>query len=1301
MDRTKQPRTEEYLQELARLQAEQTAEREQSLAKEPESAQTFVPEEYHYFKYENFEKGVVISQADRDEAHRIILQEGYEDFRVVMKSSAFHQTEGTVGTATMYTKARERVTLSFDAEGVIDSRCQSWKCFYQNSPALKRAGMDPDAQRKICAHQAALLYLTIDYLKNKGSDVDATNSAGELFLTELSQRARHVRREQAVPAAQMQPLILEPYIVEEERGELSLCLRIGSGKLFKVKDIPEVLEALEHGRSLPFGKSTTLYLKKDKLGKTGLKLLNYVERVAREEDERQVHLDEARQRGSNFYDTNYAYELRDKIPLYGARMDDFFALYEGKSLEFQLQGQGRKEKHQLLLKERPLHLRATLQAVREHDQFEGISLTGSMPQLYTGLANVYYCRDASFCRSEKKEEQLLGTFAGASENGRFDVRIGRGQLKKFYREVLPYLRKRIDLKEMDDEVIARHIPPEAKLICYLDYQDGEVIAQAQAVYGNEAMSVTSPHREELTTANLLREDVWSPFDEAEQEEPVQELEYVPNAYPEDFNYQTQERNWLKEIYQKNNREKEERRLREEREEKERLEREKLEKERAQWEKKMEQTRLQEQMHASYRDKEAESAMLEQLREYFTEYDEMLDLLIMEPSQEVLFDFLDHGLDEMLETMEVHSTERFRKIRVRRKVNMNVGVSVTSGLLDLDITSDELTPEELRDLIDGYRRRQRFIRLRSGDFLRLEDNEQAEQLSEMMETLHISLKEFVAGKMHLPAYRSLYLDKMLEENQNIYADRDKHFRRLVKNFKGAQDSEDEVPEGLKHVLRSYQKAGYKWLRMLDHCGFGGILADEMGLGKTLQVITVLQAVKEETTAQAVAPAEADDITNTSNDGAGTSVMIDPDVAVHDGGGEEPTTSATSLIVCPASLVYNWGEELRRFAPDLKVGLVTGGVAERHLMINTATAYDVLVTSYDLLKRDIDVYDGIDFRFEVIDEAQYIKNHTTAAAKSVKLISARTKFALTGTPIENRLSELWSIFDYLMPGFLYEYLTFQREFEVPIVKGGEEEPQERLRRMVTPFVLRRLKADVLKDLPEKLEEIRYAGMESQQRKLYDAQVLQMKQTLASQSDSDFGKNKIQILAQLTKIRQICCDPTLAFDDYKGESAKRTAAMDLISTAIDSGHRILVFSQFVSMLNLLEEELKAAKIDYYRITGATPKKERVELVNEFNENEVPVFLISLKAGGTGLNLTGADVVIHYDPWWNLAAQNQATDRAHRIGQQKVVTVYKLIMKNTIEEKILELQEKKRQLSDDILGAEDVASTALHREELLELLT
>ena len=368
---------------------------------------------------------------------------------------------------------------------------------------------------------------------------------------------------------------------------------------------------------------------------------------------------------------------------------------------------------------------------------------------------------------------------------------------------------------------------------------------------------------------------------------------------------------------------------------------------------------------------------------------------------------------------------------------------------------------------------------------------------------------------------------------------------------------------------------------------------------------------------------------------------------------------------------------------------------------ADSEDILLTSYDLLKRDISEYEGYKFRCEIIDEAQYIKNANTQAAKAVKEVQADFRLALTGTPVENRLSELWSIFDYLMPGFLYSYKKFREEVEIPAVQNSDEDAMKRLQKMIRPFVLRRLKKEVLTDLPDKLEENMFVQLTGEQQKLYDAHVKRMMLMLDKQSEEEFKTSKITILAELTKLRQICCDPSLIFADYKADSAKVDMCLNMISNAVESGHKILLFSQFTTMLDHLAKRLEEEKISYYMLTGSTSKEKRAQMVENFNTDDTQVFCISLKAGGTGLNLTAADIVIHFDPWWNLAVQNQATDRAHRIGQKNVVNVYKLIVKDTIEENILKLQEKKRELADQILEGEGLNGGSFTKEELMELLS
>lgn len=648
--------------------------------------------------------------------------------------------------------------------------------------------------------------------------------------------------------------------------------------------------------------------------------------------------------------------------------------------------------------------------------------------------------------------------------------------------------------------------------------------------------------------------------------------------------------------------------------------------------------------------------------------------IISHDDQAAFLFLEQGLPHFYELAEVFISSNMKRIRILSAPRTAVGVSVSNGLLEIDIHSDSLPYEELAGILNSYRRRQKYYKLKSGEFLKLENNSLS-VLSELADGLRLSEQAIRGGRISVPLYRASYIDAVLtSHNSDIQSHRDRYFKSLIRDMKSVADSDYEVPDAMKPILRDYQKTGYRWLCTIAQLGFGGILADDMGLGKTLQIITLLEHARLEAISKTV------DLTDTASHTA-----CPPPV---------------SLIVCPSSLVYNWDSEIEHFAPTLKTLLITGTAQERQELLTHYADYDVLITSYDILKRDIASYDNLHFHYQIIDEAQYIKNHRTQAARSVCSIHSVTRFALTGTPIENRLSELWSIFEYLMPGFLYPYAYFRSELEQPIVENKDQIAATRLQQLVRPFIMRRLKTDVLKELPDKLEHAVYAQMTDEQNKLYTANTLKLQKDLEQQSDSMFKTSKIQILAELTKLRQLCCDPSLIYQNYHGGSAKLDTCIQLIENAMAGGHKILLFSQFTSMLDVIERRLKAERILYYRLDGSTKSEQRTRLVNAFNENKIPVFLISLKAGGTGLNLTGADIVIHYDPWWNAAAQNQATDRAHRIGQTHTVTVYKLIARHTIEEKILELQENKKALSDQILSEEGVTASQLTKEELLKLL-
>lgn len=663
-----------------------------------------------------------------------------------------------------------------------------------------------------------------------------------------------------------------------------------------------------------------------------------------------------------------------------------------------------------------------------------------------------------------------------------------------------------------------------------------------------------------------------------------------------------------------------------------------------------------------RDLTEEMRMRSLVEPYFNEYGMGQTVFVLSHNEDMLYRLLANGLHRLSEYMTIYTSKAFCNMKVVQSPVVSVGVALKSDLLELSIHSEEMADEEIAYLLTKYDRRKKYIRLKNGDFLDIREDGLG-LLAEVSEDLRLTEDELKKTHTYVPKYRAMYLDAALKNNSVLFVEKNREFKGMVRNMKTIEDSDYEVPAALKQVMRSYQKNGFLWLKTLRENGFGGILADDMGLGKTLQVISLLLSEQQDVEA-----------------------------------GLKPRRR--SLVVCPASLVYNWQKEIGRFAPELSVALIVGSAAERARRIQETTEGQILITSYDLLKRDADEYQNLMFAIQVIDEAQYVKNPGTQAAKGVKKIPAVFRLALTGTPIENRLGELWSIFDYLMPGFLYSYQRFREEIELPIISNSDANKMERLQRMIRPFVLRRLKGDVLKDLPEKLEEPVFARMTGEQAAIYDAHALRMRRRLEETTEKEFGVERIQILAELTKLRQICCDPALLFADYGGESAKTEVCLDLIRKAVDGGHKILLFSQFTTMLERLAERLTSAGIAYYMLTGAVGKEKRMQMVEQFHRDPVPVFCISLKAGGTGLNLTAADIVIHYDPWWNVAVQDQATDRAHRIGQKHVVTVYKLVSEGTIEEKMIQIQERKRLLAEQIMEGEGMGTASFTREELLELL-
>ena len=571
-------------------------------------------------------------------------------------------------------------------------------------------------------------------------------------------------------------------------------------------------------------------------------------------------------------------------------------------------------------------------------------------------------------------------------------------------------------------------------------------------------------------------------------------------------------------------------------------------------------------------------------------------------------------------------------------------------------------EEIKDIMQKYKLKKRYHRLKDGSFLDLEETETMDFVSGLLENEDISYKQLKEGELELPISRGMYLDKILQ-NLSTNVEKNEEYKKMVNQVSKRDIYEKiEIPEGLKSELRTYQITGFKWLKILDSYKFGGILADDMGLGKTIQLLAVIQSYLE-----------------------------------------EENKPKPSIVVCPSSLSLNWKNEIDKFVPSMKTLVIHGNAEEREKQINNIKKYNLVITSYDLLKRDIELYKEKEYSFKYIiaDEAQYIKNNNTQNSKVIKEIKADTRFALTGTPIENSLSELWSIFDFIMPGYLYSYRKFKEVYEMPIIKENDDWTMNKLKMLIEPFILRRTKKEVLTELPDKTISVLHNEMQGEQLKIYMSYMANAKREVNEElKNNGFEKSQIKILALLMRLRQICCHPSLFISNYTGESSKLNQCVEVVKDAVLSGHKILLFSGYSSMLEIIGKELEKQKIKFFKLTGQTKVGDRIKLVEEFNNNEeIKVFLISLKAGGTGLNLIGADMVIHYDPWWNLSAENQATDRTYRIGQKKNVQVYKLITKDSIEERIYELQEKKAQLAKTMLSTETTFVNKLSKEDIIAL--
>ena len=619
--------------------------------------------------------------------------------------------------------------------------------------------------------------------------------------------------------------------------------------------------------------------------------------------------------------------------------------------------------------------------------------------------------------------------------------------------------------------------------------------------------------------------------------------------------------------------------------------------------------------------------------------------------DAVFDFVGKGVKKLQEVSEVFLSRDFKRI-VPRRPALSGSMRMNGERLELMLTRDGEPIDEIMELMEALSRKHRYFRLRSGEFLDLNDlaNWQ-EAAAAIYEAAVRDGNELNRDVIVLRAYRAGYLTSMLE-NSGAAITPDEQVRELSESLAkgGTETAAPEMASGV--ILRDYQKRGYEWMTVLDRMHMGGILADDMGLGKTAQIIALLLATRE--------------------------------------------IGRTSLVVAPTSLTYNWLSEFRKFAPNLSVTVLSGNGTQRaglirHIISNGDV--DVVITSYPLIRRDIPLLKDFQFRFVILDEAQNIKNAGSVAAQAVKQLQADTRFALTGTPMENGVGELWSLFDFVLPGYLPGYNTFLRKYQ-----DGENAGD--LLKRIQPFLIRRLKQDVLEELPDKMESTLTARMTQEQERIYRAALERLRPQINKMlEEKGAGRSRIEVLSAITELREICCHPSLVMSDYRGGSGKEEMLLELLPEMIRNGRRILVFSQFTSMLRMLRKRIEENGFSTLYLDGDTPAGERLSLTERFNQGEGQVFLISLKAGGSGLNLTGADMVILYDPWWNPAAEEQATDRAHRIGQQKKVTVIRLVTGESIEEQVVELGARKKALFEKLITPGETVLSAMSEQEIRAL--
>lgn len=594
----------------------------------------------------------------------------------------------------------------------------------------------------------------------------------------------------------------------------------------------------------------------------------------------------------------------------------------------------------------------------------------------------------------------------------------------------------------------------------------------------------------------------------------------------------------------------------------------------------------------------------------------------------------------LENLNKETNDEYIDENITITPNITLDISQSrNGYMSMKLNIEGVDSNEYREIFSSYKNNNRLYRMKNGAYLDLKDND-LEQAFKLIDILNI-YNDF--DNMKIPNNKAIYLEKLIEDEDLSFVNGSKYVSNVVKKFDKVKSKNYEVPKDLNATLRDYQVSGFEFFKTLSDYQFGGILADEMGLGKTIQTIAFLLSNKDK----------------------------------------------KSIVITPTALIYNWKNELEKFAPTLKVGLLHAAKSEREKILDNIDNYDVILTTYTTYKNDIDKYKNINFDYCIIDEAQNIKNPDAIITKAIKNVNAKVKFALTGTPIENNLMELWSIFDFIMPGYLYNKSKFKSIFV------NNDKNIIELKNLIKPFILRRTKKEVITELPDKIEQKIIIDLEKEHKRAYKGYV-----NLITRKIKENNQDNITVFSYLTKLRQLCLSPELMVKNYQGKNSKLDVLINIINDSSDE--KILVFSQFTKVLEVIGKRLNEENISYSYLDGKTSAKDRVKLVEEFNTNNNKAFLISLKAGGTGLNLTSANIVVHFDPWWNPAVEDQASDRAHRIGQKNVVNVIKLIAKGTAEERVINLQETKKELIEDVInGNLDNSSTLknLSKDDIIDL--